>query len=261
MENKLSNGVDHTKNVIEVKNISYSYGNNQVLSSINFVIHKGDYLGIVGPNGAGKTTLLKIILGLLSPSTGSVKLFGEDVEEFKDWSKVGYVPQNATNFDANFPATVKEVVAMGRFSKKGLFRSITAEDEKIIQESIAQAGLSDFKNRLIGDLSGGQQQRVFIARALAGRPEIIFLDEPTTGVDKKSRDDFYDLLKELNQKMSLTLVLVSHDIERILKEAMHIACVDHTLTCHASPKDYLKSISGENIFGQNIKILPHHHNQ
>ena len=239
--------VDHTKNIVEVKDICFSYGDDEVLRDISFDIHKGDYLGVVGPNGAGKTTLLKLILGLLPMCCGSIKLFGKDIKQFKDWSKIGYVPQKATNFDVNFPATVREVVAMARSAKKGLFHNKNKEDEKIIEESLKQVDMWENRNRLIGDLSGGQQQRVFIARALALQPEIIFLDEPTTG--------------KLNQEMDLTLVLVSHDVERVLEETMHIACIDHTLTCHASPAEYLKSISGENILGQNIKILPHHHNQ
>jgi zinc transport system ATP-binding protein len=253
--------VDHTKNIIEIKNISFSYNNDEVLKDITLDVHKGDYVGIVGPNGAGKTTLIKIILGLLNPSQGSIKIFGEDIKKFKDWSKIGYVPQKATNFDVNFPATVKEVVAMARFSKKGLFRSINKEDEKIIEESLKQVEMWNFKNRLIGDLSGGQQQRVFIARALAGQPEIIFLDEPTTGIDKKSQDEFYNILRELNRKLGLTLVLVTHDIDRIIKEAMHIACVDHTLVSHTSAEEFLKSSEFENVPGQDVKIITNHRHQ
>ena len=243
--------VDHTKNIIEVKDICFSYGDEEVLKDISFDIHKGDYLGVVGPNGAGKTTLLKLILNLLPVCCGSIKLFGEDIGHFKDWSKIGYVPQKATNFDANFPATVREVVAMSRSAKKGLFHNKNQEDDKIIEESLKRVGMWEQKDHLIGDLSGGQQQRVFIARALALQPEIIFLDEPTTGVDKKSKDDFYTLLKDLNQRFNLTIVLVSHDIERITKEAMHIVCVDHTLVCHTSPQEFLKESESLNMF--------HHH--
>jgi len=253
--------VDHTKNIIEVKDICFSYGDEEVLKDISFDVHKGDYLGVVGPNGAGKTTLLKLILGLLPLCCGYIRLFGQDIKQFKNWSKIGYVPQKATNFDANFPATVREVVAMARSAKKGLFHNKNQEDDKIIEESLKQVDMWDSRNRLIGDLSGGQQQRVFIARALALQPEIIFLDEPTTGVDKRSQDDFYALLKKFNQELDLTLVLVSHDIERITKEAMHIACVDHTLTCHTSPEEFLKESGSLNMFGQKIKIIaPHHHN-
>jgi zinc transport system ATP-binding protein len=169
------------------------------------------------------------------------------------------VPQKATNFDANFPATVKEVVLMGRYAKMGLFKYPSKEDAQIIKNALAHVGMQDYKDHLIGDLSGGQQQRIFIARALAGQPEIIFLDEPTTGVDKTSQDDFYVLLKELNQKLNLTIVLISHEIERIAKEAMHIACVDHTLVSHTSSEEFLKESAMINIAGQNVKIITHSH--
>lgn len=252
--------VDHSQNIIEVKDVCFSYGNEEVLKDITFNVHKGDYLGVVGPNGAGKTTLIKIILGLLPLGSGLVKLFGQDLKQFKDWAKIGYVPQKATNFDVNFPATVKEVVTMARFAKVGLFKYLSANDREIIEKSLQQVNMQDYKDRLIGDLSVGQQQRVFIARALAGQPEIIFLDEPTTGVDKKSQDDFYALLKTLNQELDLTLVLISHDIDRITKEAMHIACVDHTLVSHMSSEEFLKESESFNMFGENIKVINHHHN-
>jgi zinc transport system ATP-binding protein len=232
--------VDHTKNIIEVNNVSFSYDNENVLKNINFQVHKGDYLGIVGPNGAGKTTLIKVMLGLLKPNYGSVKILT---------NKIGYVPQKAISFDENFPATAKEVVAMGNFKNK-----------KSVEGAIEKVGMLEFKNKLIGELSGGQQQRIFIARALAADPDIIFLDEPTTGIDHKSQEEFYNLLRILNEQMGLTLVLVSHDIEKVLKEVMHVACIDHTLVCHSSPKDYLQSISSSEL-GQDIKILPHHHNK
>jgi zinc transport system ATP-binding protein len=252
--------IDHTKNIIEVKDICFSYGKEQVLKDIRLQIHQGDYLGIIGPNGAGKTTLLKIMLGLLKPNCGQIKLFGKEIDDFKDWQKIGYVPQKATNFDINFPATVEEVVTMGRYVRAGLFHRTTKKDQEIVQKSLEQVGMWEYKNRLIGDISGGQQQRVFIARALAGEPEVIFLDEPTTGVDQKTQDEFYSLLKKLNQEFSLTLILISHDIERITKEVMHIACIDQKLVCHTSPEEYMKESNIIRIAGEPIKvIIPHHH--
>ena len=256
---KNSNEANHSQNVIEVKDVSFWYENEEILKSITLDIHRGDYLGVVGSNGAGKTTLIKIILGLLQPDSGSIKLFGKDIKEFKEWSKVGYVPQKATNFDVNFPATVAEVVMMGRYAKKGLFKYLTNEDKQIVEKSLSEVTMLGFKNRLIGDLSAGQQQRVFIARALAGQPEIIFLDEPTTGVDKRSRDDFYRLLQKLNKELHITLVLITHDVERILKEAMHIACIDHRLVCHSSPEEFLRDNPSLNLYGQEVRIIEHHH--
>ena len=256
----MSGQVDHSKNIIEIKDISFSYGGEEVLKDITLNIHKGDYLGIVGSNGAGKTTLLKVILGLLDSSKGSIKLFGQDIKKFKDWSKVGYVPQKATNFDVNFPVTVKEVVKMARFAKRGLFHFTKKEDEVIVETTLKQVDMWEYKDRLIGDLSGGQQQRVFIARAIASQPEVIFLDEPTTGVDKNDQNEFYNLLRKLNKELNLTLVLITHDIDRITKEAMHIACIDHILICHTSAEEFIKQSEFLNISGQNIKIITHHHN-
>lgn len=251
--------VNHNKNIIEARNVSFSYGEEKIIKNITLDVHKGDYLGIVGPNGAGKTTFLKLILGLLKPSEGSIKLFSKDIKEFKNWEKIGYVPQKATSFDINFPATALEVAMMGRYSRKKILSRITSADTKIAQESLNRVGMISYKNRLIGDLSAGQQQRIFIARALASQPEVMFLDEPTTGVDKKSQDDFYSLIKKLNIELHLTLVLVTHDIERILKEAMHIACVNRILVCHSSPEEFLRDNPSLDISGHTVKVIEHHH--
>ncbi len=252
--------VDHSKNVVEVKNVSFSYGPEPVLENISFNVHEGDYLGIVGPNGAGKTTLLKIMLGLLKPESGSIRLFGTQLSDFRDWRKIGYVPQKATNFDSGFPVSVYDVALMGRYGGRGLWSRINARDRATVERVLKQVGMWEYKDRLIGDLSGGQQQRVFIARALAAEPKIIFLDEPTTGIDQKMHDEFYDLLRALNRDAGLTLVLISHDIEKITEEAMHIACIDRTLVCHTSPEEFLKESESKNMWGEKVKIItPHRH--
>ncbi|MBI2459377.1 MAG: metal ABC transporter ATP-binding protein [Parcubacteria group bacterium] len=252
--------LDHTKNIIEVDNVSFSYnGQENVLENITLAIHQGDYIGLVGPNGSGKTTLLKIMLKLLRPKQGTVKLFGRNIRDFKDWRKIAYVPQKTANFEANFPATVYEVVLMGRVAGKKLFKRTTEEDWLAVKDALLKVSLWEHKDRLIGGLSGGQEQRVFIARALVNQPEIIFLDEPATGVDKKTQDDFYALLKQLNRELQITLILVSHDIKRLTEEVMHIACVDRTLTCHLSPEEYLAESESLNIRGNNIKLITHNH--
>ncbi|MCX6738606.1 MAG: metal ABC transporter ATP-binding protein [Candidatus Parcubacteria bacterium] len=251
--------IDHTKKIVEITDVSFFYGKEEVLKDISLDIHQGDYLGLVGPNGAGKTTLLKIMLGLLSPAKGEIKLFGIDLKKFKKWSDIGYVPQKATSFDVNFPATVKQVVLLGRYGKKGLFRHTDGRDEIIVKKALQEVGMQEYENRLIGDLSGGQQQRVFIARAIAGEPKIIFLDEPTSGVDAKTQDEFYALIKKLNAELDLTLVLISHDIEKITKEAMHVACVDKTLVYHETPQKFLESVHAKEFVGENAKFTTHHH--
>ncbi len=252
--------VDHNQNIIEVEGVSFSYGKNEVLSNITLQIHKGDYLGMIGPNGAGKTTLLKLMLGLLPLQSGRVILFGQDIKDFKDWHKIGYVPQKATSFDTNFPATVLEVVSMGRYGRIGLFNKVKEQDKKVVQKCLEKVGMWELRDKLIGDLSGGQQQRVFIARALVTEPEVIFLDEPTTGVDEQTQDDFYEFLKKLNHELSLTLILISHDIARITKEVMHIACIDKVLCCHVSPEEYIKQSPLLTTGEESVKIItPHHH--
>lgn len=251
--------VDHTKNIIEIKNVSFAYGQTLALKNISLTIHPGDYLGIVGPNGSGKTTLLKVMLGLLKPSSGHVKLFGSDYFNFKEWGKIGYVPQKAINFDALFPATVQEVVEMGRYAKKGLLKSLGPKDKDIIKRSLEQVDMQDYRNRLIGDLSSGQQQRVFIARALAGEPEVIFLDEPTVGVDVKTQEQFYALLRKLNTDLGLTLVMISHDIDVIAAEATELACINQTLVYHGEPAEFIKGDYLQKLYGHDLRLILHDH--
>jgi len=237
--------VDHTKDIIEVSNISFFYDKQEVLRDVNLSIHKGDYLGLVGSNGSGKTTLLRIILGLLKPKSGTVKLFGQNISEFKDWFKIGYVPQKVINFDNNFPVTVEEVVMMGRYGKIGLFRKTKEIDKEKVSEALQNVEMLEYRNRPIGDLSGGQQQRVFIAHALATEPEIIFLDEPTVGVEKEIKEKFYKLLANLNEKLGITIVIITHDIENMAHKAMHVACIrDHKLIFHASLDEAFRKLHG-----------------
>jgi len=247
------------QNIIELENLSFAYGNDEVLKNITLTIKRGDYLGIIGPNGSGKTTLVKIILGLLKPAAGSIKIFGQNISNFKEWSKIGYVPQRIINLDVNFPATAKEVVLMGRYAKRGLLHKINKKDKEIVQQALARVNMLPYQDRLIGDLSGGQQQRIFIARALATEPEIIFLDEPTTSVDVSSREEFYSLLRKLNQESKLTLVLISHDIDAITREVSYVACIDKALICHSQPEEFLKNHDLMLHFGH-IRGVQNEHN-
>lgn len=251
--------IDDRPDMVSIKDISFSYGQNPVLSDISFSIKQGDYLGVVGPNGAGKSTLLKVILGLLTPVKGSVVLFGKNINDFKDWNKIGYVPQKVTSFDENFPATVFEVALMGKYGREGLFHSVSRTDKKSVQTALEQVGMWEYKDRLIGDLSGGQQQRVFIARALATEPEIIFLDEPTVGVDQKTKDEFYALLRKLNKEMHITVVLISHDIEIVTRETEHIACIDRRLVCYGTADEFLSDTKSSKDLGEEVKIIVHGH--
>ena len=161
---------------------------------------------------------------------GFVHLFGQDISAFKDWTKIGYVPQKATNFDPNFPATVREVILMGRYARRGLLRRLTADDEEKAHDALRKVDMAAFSSRLIGDLSAGQQQRVFIARALASEPEVLILDEPTAGVDEVTQKEFYALLQRLNTQHGITLIIISHDLEVIAKQASRIIYVNRTVT-------------------------------
>ncbi len=252
--------IDHTKNIIELHNISFSYdGIEKVLENITFSVHKGDYLGIIGPNGGGKTTVLKIMLGLLQPTSGTIKLFGKPLKAFKDWSKIGYVPQKVSHFDNNFPVTVEEVVAMGRFARRGLFHFPQQEDSEKVERALKQVDMWEYKSKQIGELSGGQQQRVFIARALVTEPEVIFLDEPTVGVDATTQEQFYKLLKSLNRELQLTLVLVSHELDIVANEATEVACINCNLVCYCTPKELMHKDTLEKMYGKDLKYILHQH--
>ena len=251
--------VDHTKNILEVQGVSFSYGDTVVLKDINLIVHQGDYLGIIGPNGSGKSTLLKLMVGLLKPSQGEIKLFGEKLNNFKDWHKLGFVSQRVINFDPLFPATVKEVVAMGRYTHKKIWQRLNKTDEEIIKRSLLQVEMENFENRAIGDLSSGQQQRVFIARALAAEPEVIFLDEPTVGIDAATQEQFYALLKKLNLDLGLTLIMISHDLDIMAKETTELACVNQNLTYHDNPASCIRSGNIEKLYGGNANVIIHKH--
>ncbi|OGE30995.1 zinc ABC transporter ATP-binding protein [Candidatus Daviesbacteria bacterium RIFCSPHIGHO2_01_FULL_44_29] len=251
--------VDHTANILEIDNVCFNYGKEEVLHDISFNIHRGDYLGIIGPNGGGKTTLLRIVLGLIKPQCGQIRLFGQDIKNFKDWSKIGYVPQKHVDFQVKFPATVKEVVSMGRFGKRGLFKALNSEDSRHIKRALAAVNMTEYQDRLISDLSGGQQQRVFIARALAGEPQILFLDEPTAGIDFQTQEEFYALLKKLNKDLGLTLVLVSHDIGVIASEVTEVACINKKLIYYGQLQELRKKHLLDIFYGEGISHLAHQH--
>lgn len=202
--------------VLEVKDLSFSYPDKSILHRLSFDVDAGDFMCIVGTNGTGKSTLLKLILNQLSPLEGEIKLLGTNSEKYKNFASIAYVSQKATNINRDFPATVEEVVSLGLYSKKGLFKRNTKADKKLIDSALERVGMLDYKHRQIGYLSGGQQQRVFIAKALISDPRIIFLDEPTTGIDIRAVDSICCLLGDLNKNSGITIVMVTHDISSII---------------------------------------------
>lgn len=241
--------INHFRNIIELENVCFSYNREEAIKEVTLQIQQGDYVGIVGPNGGGKTTLLKLMLGILKPDRGSITLFGSDIREFKDWSKIGYVPQK-THIELNFPITVEEIVAMGRYGKRGLFRFPTKDDKIKVLDALAQVDMLDYSKRQINDLSGGQQQRVFIARALASEPEIIFLDEPTVGVDVKTQKQFYSLLRKLNSELKMTLVLSTHELDVVAHESNMLGYINRTLVYYGNPEEFLKGKYFHELIGK-----------
>ncbi|MBI2601313.1 metal ABC transporter ATP-binding protein [Candidatus Daviesbacteria bacterium] len=241
--------VDHSQTILQLDKVCFSYTSEEVIKDVSLAIHKGDYVGIIGPNGGGKSTLLKLMLGILKPNNGSVRLFGKDLDDFKDWSIIGYVPQK-NYIEMNLPITVKELVSMGRYGKRGLFRFPNKEDEQKTLQALKHVDILEYKDKQVSDLSGGQRQRAFIARALAAEPEIIFLDEPTVGVDIKTQKQFYELLRKLNQELELTLVLVSHELDVVAHESSELGYINRTLEYYGEPEEFLKGKYFHELIGK-----------
>jgi len=255
----MDSAVNDSETLIEVNDISFSYDTVPVLEDVSFHIQSGDFLAIIGPNGSGKTTLIKIILGLLKPVQGEVRIMGKSLYEFSGWQKIGYVPQKATHIDPFFPVSVKEVVAMGLLSRKKFSGRTKKEGDVLIQKALKQVGMLDIKNRRIGSLSGGQQQRAFIARAIVNQPLILFLDEPTTGVDAEMQEHFYDMLDTLNRKEEITIVLITHEIGIINRHVNRVACLNQKLIYHGTHEDFCRSEAFKKMLAGGDHLISHRH--
>jgi zinc transport system ATP-binding protein len=216
--------------IIKVANLSYHYNSIPSLDHISFTVDKGDFLGIIGPNGAGKTTLFQCMLGIVNDFSGQINLFGFDIRQDKKMlQRIGYVPQKKSVEQA-FPATVSEIVSLGMIGKK-----ISRES---IDSAIEFVELGAYRNKRIGELSEGQQQRVIIAKALVNQPDLLILDEPTTGIDSAAQQRFYDLLTKLNKDKGITIVWSSHDMNAVEKLASKVACIDRKLFFHGESEDF-----------------------
>lgn len=212
---------------IELRDISFYYNSHPVLAGVNLDVEERDFLALIGPNGSGKTTLLKIILGILRPARGSIRIFGRDRAQAA--GLLGYVPQE-TGLNKDFPVSVQDVALMGRLGFHGRDRRYTAQDRAAVRQVLEKVGMWEFQNRPIGKLSGGQRQRVLIARALAAEPKVLLMDEPTASVDAKFQTELYEFLKELNGTM--TIVVVSHDMSVLSSYIKTVACLNQTLFHH-----------------------------
>jgi zinc transport system ATP-binding protein len=250
-----------SKPILELSHITFSYQQQKVLEDVTLTVEQGKFLGIVGPNGSGKSTLLKIVLGLISPRQGEVKVFNEPIRKWKERWRMGYVPQKSNSFQLDFPATVREVVAAGLAGKKGLFKSFGKQDYQQVEEVLEQVEMASFMDRNIGQLSGGQQQRVFIARALISNPDLLILDEPTVGIDRNSTAKFYTLLERLHQQQGLTLILVTHDIGVVSSLVDQVACLNKQLFFHGDRTEFVER--EEEIlslaYNHNVQVIEHQH--
>lgn len=238
--------------VIELRGLSFAYGAVPVLENVDLAVDAGEFLGIVGPNAGGKSTLLKLILGLLEPTAGTVRVLGRSPQAAS--REIGYVPQYPA-FARDFPVTVEQVVLTGRLGRGRLLGGYDAGDREMARWVMTQTEIADLASRRIATLSGGQLQRVLVARALACEPQILILDEPTANIDMRVESDIFDLLRVLNQRM--TILVVSHDVAFISAYVRRVACVNRTLLCHAT-----ESIDGQvihDLYGGDVRRVAHVH--
>lgn len=236
--------------VIDIQDVSYAYDGPPVLSDIDLTVPAGEFLGIVGPNAGGKSTLLKLLLGLLEPGSGRIHVLGRSPAKAR--RHLGYVPQYPA-FARDFPITVEQVVLMGRLGR--WFGGYSTGDRAIARRAMAETEVDHLAQRHIQRLSGGQLQRVLVARALAAEPDILLLDEPTANIDQRMESDIFELLKRLNERM--TILVVSHDVAFISGYVHRVACLNRTLVCHDTA-----SIDGHTIqelYGEDVRMVAHHH--
>jgi zinc transport system ATP-binding protein len=237
--------------VIEMENVSYSFGDEPVLQDVSLNVNQGDFVGIIGPNGGGKTTLLRLALGVLKPATGTVRLLGGPPDKTR--IRAGYIPQE-TSSNKWFPISVLDVTLMGLLSRRRMLSRYTKSDREKASRILDELKLSPLKNRSIGDLSGGQRQKVLLARALVSEPSILFLDEPTASIDTLGQDEIYEYMLRIN-KTGTTVVLVTHNVGAVSTYIRSVACVNRRLFYH--PDGVLDEKSISSTFGCPVDIIAH----
>lgn len=239
-------------NALACRNLEFGYGGPPVLQNVNISIPEGDFVCVVGPNGSGKTTLLKIALGLLKPTSGSIDVFGQAPDRSR--GRIGYVPQHP-RLDPLFPVSAMDVVLMGRLGKTPVLGAWQSTDREQARRTLDEVGLGNQAGHHFASLSGGQKQRVLIARALAGEPDLLLLDEPTAGLDAHIEEGFYRLLEELNKR--LTIVLVSHDLGFVSGYVRSVVCVGQDVVVHPTSEITGKVIA--DLYGSDMRLVRHDH--
>ncbi len=241
--------------LLEVKDLNVYYGAIHALQGISFHLDEGEIVTLIGANGAGKSTLLKIIVGIIKPLKGIVKVFNKDVQSLKEERKwIGYVPQKP-DLEKYLPLKVKDIVALGRRVVNN-WQKLTYYDFEIMDKVMEDMEIKSIEDKIYGELSGGQQQRVLIARALAQEPKLLILDEPTVGIDVKTQNKFYTLLRDL-KKQNKSIILVSHDIGIISKEVDRLACINRKLYLHGCPEEIQIHGALKELYGENFLLLTH----
>jgi zinc transport system ATP-binding protein len=222
---------------VELRGVSFGYRPGQhVLEDVDLRLGEGEFVAVAGPNGGGKTTLIRVLLGLERPTAGSALLYGEPAHRFSARRRLGYLAQRA-QVGGDAPATVLEVVAAGRLASGRLVGRLRPEDRRAVDEAIGRVGLGTVADAPIRTLSGGMQQRAFIAKALAGQPSLLVLDEPTTGVDAESQESLAELLAELHADLGVTIVYVSHEFGAVERHVQRLVLVRRTLVFDGRPSD------------------------
>jgi len=241
--------------IIRFDHASFGFTGVIALKDLTLTIAAGEFVGVIGPNGSGKTTLCRAVLGLMAPVEGHLHIFDCACDELRchHRAKIGYLPQKGV-VDRNFPVTVLETVMMGRYGAMGLFRRPGTSDRAIAMESLAHVGMERHKDSALGHLSGGQQQRVFIARALAQQPQVLLLDEPTTGLDITTQHNVIELIEHLHQELGLTVLLVTHDINMIRTRVDRLVLLKTRLYAAGPPADVLKAEILREVYGKDLVI-------